>query len=153
MLTSITASIGLAASGGASPVGLDVGVFGSGALSLVPQVLRRYSTLYPDVQIVLLNVMQSAQVEALRQRRLLITFDRYLPEDQDLIGGNRRPRTPVGRTSEGQSAGQEIGRTVMQTLARERFIVGRTRATPTASPRCARPTASTRASGRRQATW
>jgi DNA-binding transcriptional LysR family regulator len=64
---------------------LDVGVFGSGALSLVPQVLRRYSTLYPDVQIVLLNVSQAAQVEALRQRRLLLTFDRYLPEDQDLI--------------------------------------------------------------------
>ena len=63
---------------------LDVGVFGSRALFLVPQALRRYSTLYPDVRVVLLNVTQPAQVEALRQPQILITFDRYLLEDQDL---------------------------------------------------------------------
>jgi DNA-binding transcriptional LysR family regulator len=64
---------------------LDVGLFGSGVLSLVPQVLRRYAALRPDVNIVLLNVPHAAQLEALRQRRILIAFDRYLPEDPDLV--------------------------------------------------------------------
>ncbi len=103
---------------------LDVGVFGSGALSLVPQVLRRYSTLYPDVQIVLLNVMQSAQVEALRQRRLLITFDRYLPEDEDLIVEIVvRERQLVALQQDNPLAKRSV--VPMQALAREHFIVGR----------------------------
>src|SRR4051812_30876957 len=63
---------------------LDIGVFGSGAVSVVPTILKRYSKSHPDVQLMLLNVPQRAQLEALRQRRILITFDRYLPEDPDL---------------------------------------------------------------------
>jgi DNA-binding transcriptional LysR family regulator len=63
---------------------LDVGVFGSGAISIVPTILRRYSKKHPDVEVALLNVPQAAQVEALRQKRILITFDRYLPDDPDL---------------------------------------------------------------------
>ena len=103
---------------------LDVGVFGSGALSLVPQVLRRYSTLYPNVQIVLLNVMQSAQVEALRQRRLLITFDRYLPEEPDLtVEIVARERQLVALQEDNPLAKRPV--VPMQALARERFIVGR----------------------------
>jgi len=103
---------------------LDVGVFGSGALSLVPQVLRRYSTLYPDVQIVLLNVMQSAQVEALRQRRLLITFDRYLPDEPDLtVEIVARERQLVALQEDNPLAKRPV--VPMQALARERFIVSR----------------------------
>jgi len=103
---------------------LDVGVFGSGALSLVPQVLRRYSTLYPDVQIIMLNVMQSAQVEALRQRRLLITFDRFLPEDQDLIVEIvARERQLVALPNDNPLAKKSV--VPLAALAHERFIVGR----------------------------
>jgi len=103
---------------------LDVGVFGSGALSLVPQVLRRYSTLYPDVQIVLLNVMQSAQVEALRQRRLLITFDRYLPEDDDLVVEIVvRERQLVALQKDNPLAKRAV--VPLRALAASPFIVGR----------------------------
>jgi len=103
---------------------LDVGVFGSGALSLVPQVLRRYSTLYPHVQIVLLNVMQSAQVEALRQRRLLITFDRYLPEDDDLIVEIVvRERQLVALQKDNPLAKRAV--VPLRALAASPFIVGR----------------------------
>ena len=103
---------------------LDVGVFGSGALSLVPQVLRRYSTLYPDVQIIMLNVMQSAQVEALRQRRLLITFDRFLPDDQDLIVEIvARERQLVALPNDNPLAKKSV--VPLAALAHERFIVGR----------------------------
>jgi len=64
---------------------LDVGIFGSGALSIVPSILKHYLREYPRVEIALLNVPQPIQLQALRQRRILITFDRYLPEDSDLI--------------------------------------------------------------------
>lgn len=64
---------------------LDVGIFGSGALGVVPEVLRRFSATHPEVEIALLNVPQAIQIEALRQKRLLITFDRYLPDDPDLV--------------------------------------------------------------------
>ena len=32
-----------------------------------------------------MNVPQHSQIQALRQRRILITFDRYLPDDSDLV--------------------------------------------------------------------
>jgi LysR family transcriptional regulator, benzoate and cis,cis-muconate-responsive activator of ben and cat genes len=71
---------------GAGNVGrLEVGIFGSGALSIVPAILKRYSRRYPEVEIGLFNAPQYSQIQALRQRRILITFDRYLPDDSDLI--------------------------------------------------------------------
>ncbi len=63
---------------------LDVGVFGTGGISIVPAILRRYLKSHPDVEIIVLNVPQPSQLVALRQRRILITFDRYLPNDSDL---------------------------------------------------------------------
>lgn len=103
---------------------LDVGVFGSGALSLVPQVLRRYSTVYPDVQLVLLNVSQSAQVEALRERRILVTFDRYLPEDQDItVEVVVRERQVVALQKGNPLAKKAV--IPVAALANERFIIGR----------------------------
>jgi len=63
---------------------LDVGVFGSGAISIVPTILRRYLKANPAVEVIVHNVPQPAQLVALRQRRILITFDRYLPDDADL---------------------------------------------------------------------
>ena len=64
---------------------LDVGVFGSGMLAIVPEILRRYGAAHPDVEAVLLNAPQAAQLQALRQNRLLIAFDRFLPDDSDLV--------------------------------------------------------------------
>jgi DNA-binding transcriptional LysR family regulator len=63
---------------------LDVGAFGTGMISIVPTILHRYANRNPDVEVILLNVPQAAQLVALRQRRILITFDRYLPNDADL---------------------------------------------------------------------
>jgi len=64
---------------------LDVGVIGTGMISIVPALLRHYLKAHPDVDLIMLNVPQPAQLIALRQRRILITFDRYLPADQDLL--------------------------------------------------------------------
>jgi DNA-binding transcriptional LysR family regulator len=64
---------------------LDVGMVGSGMLSIVPEILRRYSATHPDVDVVLLHGRRFVQLDALRQNRLLIAFDRHLPDDPDLV--------------------------------------------------------------------
>ena len=63
---------------------LDVGVFGTGSISIVPAILRRYLKANSAVEVIVFNAPQPAQLVALRQRRILITFDRYLPDDGDL---------------------------------------------------------------------
>jgi LysR family transcriptional regulator, benzoate and cis,cis-muconate-responsive activator of ben and cat genes len=50
----------------------------------VPAILRRYLVTNPNVDVTILNVPLPAQLVALRQRRILITFDRYIPPDADL---------------------------------------------------------------------
>jgi DNA-binding transcriptional LysR family regulator len=63
---------------------LEVGFFGSGALVILPEILRRFSAAFPDVTVNVLNAPQSAQLQALRQKRLLVAFDRWIPRDPDL---------------------------------------------------------------------
>jgi len=63
---------------------LDVGVYGSSALNTIPTILSAFSAKHPDVEIRLHNAHRSMQIEALRQRRVLIAFDRYMPEENDL---------------------------------------------------------------------
>lgn len=65
---------------------LDVGVFGSSVLNVIPRLLARFSETHPDVSvnIVLHNAHKRLQIDALRQRRILIAFDRFLPDDPDL---------------------------------------------------------------------
>ncbi|MDR2450638.1 MAG: LysR family transcriptional regulator [Candidatus Accumulibacter sp.] len=59
---------------------IDVGVFGSAMISIVPRVLRAFSSTHPDVKIVLHNMPKERQINALHQGRILAVFDRYLPE-------------------------------------------------------------------------
>jgi LysR family transcriptional regulator, benzoate and cis,cis-muconate-responsive activator of ben and cat genes len=63
---------------------LDVGVFGSSVLNVIPRLLSRFSEAHPDVNIVLHNAHKRLQIEALRQRRILIAFDRFMPDQPDL---------------------------------------------------------------------
>jgi LysR family transcriptional regulator, benzoate and cis,cis-muconate-responsive activator of ben and cat genes len=63
---------------------LDVGVFGSSLLDVIPRVLARFSAAHPDVDIVLHNAHKRLQIDALRQRRILIAFDRFMPDDSGL---------------------------------------------------------------------
>nr|WP_321240687.1 LysR family transcriptional regulator [uncultured Tolumonas sp.] len=63
---------------------LDVGVYGSSALNTIPTILSAFSDQHPEVEIRLHNAHRSVQIEALRQRRVLIAFDRYMPEEDDL---------------------------------------------------------------------
>ncbi len=63
---------------------LDVGVYGSSALNIVPRILTQFSASHPDVQVRLHNAHRSQQIDALRQGRVLIAFDRYMPDEEDL---------------------------------------------------------------------
>ncbi|MDR0576386.1 MAG: LysR family transcriptional regulator [Candidatus Accumulibacter sp.] len=59
---------------------IDIGVFGSAMISVIPRLLRAFSSTHPDVKIVLHNMPKERQINALHQGRILALFDRYLPE-------------------------------------------------------------------------
>jgi DNA-binding transcriptional LysR family regulator len=59
---------------------IDVGAFGSAMISIVPRLLRVFSSTHPEVKIVLHNIPKKHQINALRQGRILAVFDRYLPD-------------------------------------------------------------------------
>jgi len=63
---------------------LDVGLFGSGVLDAIPRMLARFHKLRPEVKIVLHNMTKAEQLEALRERRIAVGFNRLVPEDEDL---------------------------------------------------------------------
>jgi DNA-binding transcriptional LysR family regulator len=63
---------------------LDVGVFGSGILNVVPRVMANFHKLRPDVTIGLRNMSKADQILALRERRLNVGFARLIPSEKDL---------------------------------------------------------------------
>ncbi|MFM8467851.1 MAG: LysR family transcriptional regulator [Oxalobacteraceae bacterium] len=63
---------------------LDVGIFGSGVLDLIPRILARFHAERADVKIVLHNLTKTEQIEALRERRISVGFNRLVPPEDDL---------------------------------------------------------------------
>jgi len=59
---------------------LDVGIFGSGIFDVVPRVLLRFRQAFPDVKIVLHTLDKAEQVDALRNQRITIGFNRVVPK-------------------------------------------------------------------------
>lgn len=64
---------------------LDVGIFTSGVLHAIPQVLASFHAQRPGVKIGLHNLSKAGQIEALRERRITIGFNRYLPVEEDIV--------------------------------------------------------------------
>ncbi|MDD3785632.1 MAG: LysR substrate-binding domain-containing protein [Hydrogenophaga sp.] len=60
---------------------LDVGLFGSGVLDVIPRMLARFHEARPEVKIVLHNLTKDAQLQALRERRISIGFNRLVPRE------------------------------------------------------------------------
>lgn len=86
---SIKAHIDLAAEqairAGKGQIGrMDIGIFGSAMLNIIPRILNGFVETHPDVNIVLHSASRARQIEALHQGRILLAFDRYLPESPDL---------------------------------------------------------------------
>lgn len=64
---------------------LDVGTFGSGVLDVIPRMLARFHAERPEVRIVLHNQTKAEQIEALRERRIAVGFNRLVPPESDLV--------------------------------------------------------------------
>jgi DNA-binding transcriptional LysR family regulator len=64
---------------------LDVGLFGSGVLDVIPRMLARFHVERPDVKIALHNMTKAEQLEALRDRRLTVGFNRLVPPEDGLV--------------------------------------------------------------------
>lgn len=63
---------------------LDVGVFGSAILGAIPQIVREFTERFPKVEVVLHSLDRSAQLKALRERRITVGFNRFFDEEPDL---------------------------------------------------------------------
>lgn len=63
---------------------LDVAIFGSAILDSIPKLLLAFRTRYPGVNIVLHTMTKSEQIEALRQRRVTVGFNRMVSPLPDL---------------------------------------------------------------------
>ena len=63
---------------------LDVGLFGSGVLDVIPRILARFHQARPEVKIVLHNLTKDAQLQALRERRITVGFNRLVPEEDGI---------------------------------------------------------------------
>ncbi|AJR23841.1 MULTISPECIES: LysR substrate-binding domain-containing protein [Sphingobium] len=59
---------------------LDVGVFGSAVLDIVPRIVLDFRKRYPNVEVILHNMDRDTQVKALQERRIAIGFNRFFLE-------------------------------------------------------------------------
>lgn len=63
---------------------LDVAIFGSAIYDIIPKLLQDFRTRLPDVHIVLHTMNKNEQIEALRQRRITVGFNRMTPPWPDI---------------------------------------------------------------------
>lgn len=63
---------------------MDIGIFGTGILDVIPKVLHAFRAACPEVQIVLHTMTKKEQIEALRQRRIIVGFNRMLAPLPDI---------------------------------------------------------------------
>ena len=63
---------------------LEVGIFTASVLDVIPQLLTRFHAERPDVQIGLHTMTKVEQLEALRERRITVGFNRLVPESADI---------------------------------------------------------------------
>lgn len=57
---------------------LDVAIFGSAILDAIPKLLLSFKNTHPEVKVVLHTMNKAEQIDALRQRRITVGFNRML---------------------------------------------------------------------------
>lgn len=76
---------------------IEIGIFTASVLSVIPQLLARFHAQRPDVQIGLHTMSKIEQLEALRERRITVGFNRLVPEAPDIaVEPVRREKLVVG---------------------------------------------------------
>lgn len=63
---------------------LDIGIFGSAIFDIVPKVLAAFRSACPQVKLVLHSMDKNEQIEALRQRRISVGFNRIITPLPDI---------------------------------------------------------------------
>ncbi|MCL2658807.1 MAG: LysR family transcriptional regulator [Betaproteobacteria bacterium] len=63
---------------------LDIAIFGSAIYDTVPKLLQKFRCKLPDVSIVLHTMDKNEQIEALRQRRITVGFNRLVAPPADI---------------------------------------------------------------------
>ncbi|RTL48196.1 MAG: LysR family transcriptional regulator [Rhodocyclaceae bacterium] len=63
---------------------IDVGLFGSAVFGVIPKILLAFRKAYPAVTMVLHNQNKAEQIDALRQRRLTVGFNRFIEPMPDI---------------------------------------------------------------------
>jgi len=63
---------------------LDVAIFGSAILDVIPKLLLNFRNAHPDVKVVLHTMTKAEQIEALRQKRISVGFNRMLVPLDDI---------------------------------------------------------------------
>lgn len=63
---------------------LDVAIFGSAILDAIPKLLLSFRNSHPGVKVVLHTMTKTEQLEALRQRRITVGFNRMLAPEPDI---------------------------------------------------------------------
>jgi len=63
---------------------IDVGIYGSAILTLIPKLLLDFRTQFSGIHIGLHTMLKAAQIAALRERRLSIGFNRMFPDTPDM---------------------------------------------------------------------
>jgi LysR family transcriptional regulator, benzoate and cis,cis-muconate-responsive activator of ben and cat genes len=64
---------------------LDIGLYGSAILDVVPRILARFHQSRPDVRVVLHNMSKPVQLQALRENKITVGFNRLVPAEDGLI--------------------------------------------------------------------
>jgi DNA-binding transcriptional LysR family regulator len=63
---------------------IEIGIFGSAILSVIPKLVLDFRKTHPKVSFGLHTLTKSEQIEALRERRLTIGFNRVFPDVPDM---------------------------------------------------------------------
>lgn len=63
---------------------LNVGAYGTALFNIIPEIQQAFNRKYPGIEIVLHTMPLQQQLEALRQGRILIAFDRFITAAPDL---------------------------------------------------------------------
>lgn len=63
---------------------IDIGIFGSAIYDTIPKLLQIFREKLPGVRVVLHTMNKSEQIEALRQRRITLAFNRMMSPEPDI---------------------------------------------------------------------
>lgn len=63
---------------------MDIGIFGSATLNLIPRILADFRAVSPEVNVVLHTMTRTEQIEALSQHRIILGFNRFVSPTPDI---------------------------------------------------------------------